>query len=790
MKKLIFSVFFLVNAATTMAQDLGMIKGTVISKSTKEPIAGVSVSIPELKKITQSDTAGVFMFKNIPIGSHNIVTHFVGYAEKRTNDVFVLANKTTDVKIEIEESGVDDRQIVVSSERYEDAPLTPVSSYSFSREEIARNPGAQGDIFRALSMLPGISASGGEYSAIAARGQGTRDNVYTVDDIPVTQVSHLEGNGGSFNDPNGGRFSIFAPRVISDAEFQGGGFAAQYGRRSASHLGLTVKEGNREDYTVDGQLDLLGATINYDGPSYILDNTSLFISARYQNFGPLTRVVNRRDAGLPQYGDFIFKSSTKIGSASTLSALIIAAPEQYLRDVSNVRADTALNNLFLVDASNDKDLAGLTLTTLTGANSYWKNIAYFTTTHMVANFGTSFPKADSNGKLIDPDNIPADNNYERLNYRETEAGYRSIFYVNFKDHSSLTSGIDLGYVRLNNFRQLDRFDTLYMFGQNDSRLSPTTYYALVDPKYFNASFTGDAFNASAYSDYSLLIASTFRINAGLRYDYTGFTAQSTVSPRLSGSYQFDAATSLNFATGLYYQDPIYSEIADQPADQKLKEERVAEYILGLKTYLSDDWKVTVEGYYKKLDHLVVRPVKDESVQNNNGDGWAAGADVSITKRLADGLHGTLTYSYMQSKRNDHDGLGEYDFAFSQPHQLGALIGYKPNEHWVLSGKFKYSTGKPTDSYIIHSNIFNDPNYIRYSEETIGRNIDRLSDFISLDVRADYIFQFGNTSLTAFIDIVNVLNRQNEYQQYLNIITGKIFYDGLAIFPTFGLKFQF
>ncbi|WP_315815371.1 hypothetical protein [Paraflavitalea speifideaquila] len=56
-------------------------------------------------------------------------------------------------------------------------------------------------------------SSGGQYSAIAVRGQGTSDNLFIADDIPLFQVSHLEieGFNTGFNDPNGGRFSIFAP---------------------------------------------------------------------------------------------------------------------------------------------------------------------------------------------------------------------------------------------------------------------------------------------------------------------------------------------------------------------------------------------------------------------------------------------------------------------------------------------------------------------------------------------------------------------------------------------------
>ncbi len=42
-------------------------------------------------------------------------------------------------------------------------------------------------------------------------------------------------------------------------------------------------------------------------------------------------------------------------------------------------------------------------------------------------------------------------------------------------------------------------------------------------------------------------------------------------------------------------------------------------------------------------------------------------------------------------------------------------------------------------------------------ELIGRNEDRLPDFISIDVRADYRFQIKQLGRTAFVDINNRLN---------------------------------
>ncbi|HTE10345.1 MAG TPA: hypothetical protein VK645_05230 [Chitinophagaceae bacterium] len=145
---------------------------------------------------------------------------------------------------------------------------------------------------------------------------------------------------------------------------------------------------------------------------------------------------------------------------------------------------------------------------------------------------------------------------------------------------------------------------------------------------------------------------------------------------------------------------------------------------------------------------------------------------------------------MYSKRNNNDGLGEYDFLFSQPHQFTMLVSYKAGKHWMLASKFRYATGKPTGSYVIHSDIFNDPSYIRSSEEIIRRDGNRLKDFNSWDIRVDFRFQINKWGFTAFADVVNILNRPDQNEQRFNPITGIVYYDGLAIFPSFGLKIEY
>jgi hypothetical protein len=771
-------------------QFTGTMKGKIIEQSTKQPITGVSVIIQNSKLGATTDTAGSFTIAAVPEGNYSLVISFIGFQQKIINDVIVIRNKTCYFETELLNDASSLKEVTIRNFRNENNRAMPVSTYSFSREEIFRNPGAQGDIFRAIGILPGVSSSGGQFSAISVRGQGIRDNVYMVDDIPMLEVSHLEGSGSGFNDPNGGRFSIFAPRVVDNAVFQGGGFVAQYGRKGSSYLGLGIKDGNKETPSFSGQFDLLGATLIYDGPGYFDKKTSVFATARYQNFYLLTKLVGLKNVGLPVYGDYMIKTTTQLDPGNKLSVLAMYNPESYQKTIDNVKESDRdkMEDVGIVNTSNNKALFGLNLRTLTSKDSYWKNVMYYRILRSNATLGTSFPLADAKGGFADKNNIPYEPDVRYIKNNQTELGYRSIFTKHIIN-TTITAGVDLARVGMDYSRRLKHTDTLYSYTATDIRPSPSQYYIILQPQYFNALFKDFAYNTSAYLDFSFTVLDRLTLNPGIRYDYTGFADQHSISPRISGSLDLNGRSSINFATGIFYQDPLLDDVADQPSANKLRNEKTVQYILGYKNYFSNDLKLVVETYYKQLDNLTVRPFSGQTLLNNNGTGYAWGTDLNLTKRLSRNYYGQIGYSYMQSKRDDHDGQGIYNYTYSQPHIFSLLASYKPNDKWVFSTKFRYATGRPKDAFIIHNNVFNNANYIRYSQELIGKNEDRLSDFISLDVRADYRIQRKTMAVTAFIDIVDLLNRDNHSSEVFQPITGKTYYDGLAIFPSFGLRIE-
>lgn len=777
----------------SFAQTTGSFKGKLIEQTTKQPIAGANIQIGKVQLAATSDSLGFFAVNNIPAGSYAVTISSVGYQTKYISEIVITAGKTYYSEIEVIQQITSLSDVVVRSFKGESNPLTPVSTFSYSREEIFRNPGAQGDIMRALSSLPGVVSSGAQFSAIAARGQGTQDNVYMVDDIPMFNLSHLEAEGfnSGFNDPNGGRFSIFAPRVIDNVQFQNGGFDAVYGRKSSSYLGLGIKEGNRETWSFAGQFDLLGATLIADGP--VSKKTSIFSSARYQNFSLLQRVLDLPNPISISFGDYLIKTTTQLNAKNKLSFIAMYNPEAPRRGIDDVKPGYDINGdnsggTTLFDHTGRKALIGANLRTLLNNSSVLKNVLYLRSSTVDNNFGNFTPLLSSGDTVLDPKYGRYENDLRHIKNNQLEIGYRSIYTKRF-NKLTLTAGIDAALVDLDYERLLKRTDTVYTFRSTDQRPGPTQYYQVLDPSLYNSRFDDRAFNGSGYITASWKVSSRVTLNPGIRYDYTGFAEQHTVSPRLSGSILLGDKHSVNFASGIYYEDAGLSDVAGQSAANKLKNERAIQNILGYKYQFSSDLKLVVEGWHKQFDDVVVQPNRVQSLLNNNGTGHAYGADISLTKRLSQKWYGSVSYSYMESKRDDHNGLGEYDYTFSIPHNFSLLGSYKPNDKWIFSGKFRYSTGRPADEYIVHADVLNDADMLRYSQEITAINGRRLNDYISLDVRVDYNIPMKRGVFSAFVDLANVNNRFNVNTEVFIPNTGRVYNVGLGVFPSFGVRVE-
>jgi len=167
---------------------------------------------------------------------------------------------------------------------------------------------------------------------------------------------------------------------------------------------LGIKEGNRSNAFYSGQFDLIGFTLIYDGPSGFDKKTSVFASARYQDFRLLLKMIGQTSSGTPSYGDFIIKTSTEINAKNKLSFIAMFNPEKYKRTPGNVLETDNLNDdnnsNFVGESKVSKAVAGLNLRTLTGRSSYLKNILYYRLLNVNNDLGISYPDINDQGDII------------------------------------------------------------------------------------------------------------------------------------------------------------------------------------------------------------------------------------------------------------------------------------------------------------------------------------------------------------------------------------------------------
>lgn len=768
----------------------GNISGIVVDKESKQPIPNVSIQIIGTTIGTATDIDGRFSIKNIEEDVYKLKYSSVGYTQYIETNIRVVRNKTTVVKeIALDENVVTGETVEVTASLFSSDNVSPVTNYHYSMEEIRRSPGATGDIFRAIETLPGVASSGGEFSSFSVRGGSPRDNIIVVDNIPFDKVSHFDG-GTEEQEAQGGRFSIFTPGVIDEANFQAGGFSARYGGKNASFVDLKIKEGNRESATMNGTYDVLGWEVNYDGPAYIHEKTSLLFSARHQNFKTILDMTGQSDLGYPSFTDLLMKSTTEIDAKNKISILAIYSPEYFERTIDNVyEIDGDDYDNQLATSSDTKYLLGVNWRTLTGASSVLENALYY------RGNSADFRRSNSyvypyNGVVPKKAEAYVRENYYRYNSEEDEFGIRSQFTYTPSTVSSIALGIQANNTSFDYSARQIEAETLFVFGTNDYRPNPANKFIVLDPAFINSSLSASKSTGAAFVEYTYSPNAVLKFIPSVRYEYSEFNKKSYISPRISASYFISERTKLSAATGVYYQPVELRTISLDVRNALLKHEQSVHYIVGVTTYLSDDVKLTAEFYHKDLNDLIVKTDRTTDLRKNVGSGHARGIDLGLVKKFTDQWYGQMNYSYSSSLRNNNDGLGEYRSDFDQPHIFNILFGYEFDSEWSFSTKWKYATGRPKDSYVINANVFNDPGMMRYSKEITGNNTDRLPDFHTWNIRVDYRKQLGDVAIVAFLDILNLYNRLNVNEERFIETTGTIDPKGFQILPSFGMKLEF
>ena len=279
MNKRIFSgILLLFIAVAVMAQNY-QIKGTVISKTTHEPLEFVNVLVVGLNIGASTDVNGNFTINSVPPGIYQLRASTIGY-------------KTSPF-----------RRVAES----------PVSLRVIGLQEIEKAPGANRDISRVVQNYPGVAFSPiGYRNDLIVRGGGPSENRFYLDGVEIPNINHFSTQGAS-----GGPVGLIDADLIRNVKFYSGAFPAHRGNALSSVLDFSLRDGSMERNSLKATLGASEVSLSSNG--HIGDKTSYLVSVRQSYLQMLFKVLGL--PFLPAYTDASFKIKTRFNDKNELTVL-------------------------------------------------------------------------------------------------------------------------------------------------------------------------------------------------------------------------------------------------------------------------------------------------------------------------------------------------------------------------------------------------------------------------------------------------------------------------------------
>jgi len=768
---------------THAAEAPGALTFIVKDQNTDRPLSTVQITIEEREtnstRTVETDAQGRIVVEQLDPGLYSVSVAKSGFASSYQPSVRVVTRKNIKIEFELGQQAIE--EVAVLGQQ---AEALSVNSTYLDREALRSAVGGGADPLLSLDGLPGL-ASASEFASFSVRGRGPRDNLLFVDDFPFDKAVHFDATLGEEEDVGGGgRFSIFAPNVISGAEFSPGGWSAAYGGRAASLLKLEVADGNPSP-SASLRLDLAGYEVGYDGPTGITEDSTLLVSARRLDFGALFETIEELDIGEPVLRDVIVKSVMPINQNHTFEILLMDTHEDYTRGVTHVFASPNFEDAALQDSEQDSDLYGLTMRSLIGEEAVWTNKVYYRTSDKVSSEGESFPDLVPAGSPAS--SFPLREDIITIGEGETEIGWRSDFET-VNQWGVLSAGIRVTQIELEYNTVLDGDWIRFVYDDDDFRADPDQRFIVLTPENINSSLSQKETSYAGYVE-QVFERGDWDVRTGVRLERDGFAGESFASPRFSVNWQ-PSETVRYFATaGLFHQSPRFLDLAANESND-LETEVITHGSIGYEYFPSNSWSVLTEAYYQNLDNLVVDLDRASGTFANIGDGTSYGVDIVANGTIREGIYATATYSYNDAKVDRKDGRGDVAAEFSREHVATLGLTWEISNRWKVAGRYKYLSGRPDDVFIIHSDVLGAGQPMRYSKEITERNVGRNSGSGMLNVRVDYRRAFGPIDVTAFLDVINVTAASSSDDTEFDYRRGVEVVDESEAEPLIGLRLDY
>ena len=243
------------------------IRGKVIDFVSEQPIIGASITLLSLKKGTQTDTDGSFLFGQTPIGRYQLQVSSVGYESQIISELLLESGKEMVLEVRLHTTS---NQLAEAVVRAPSANLSGAvtSIQNISTEQIFRYPGTYLDPARLATAYAGVANSNDQANGLVVRGNSPNGMQWRLEGVEIVNPNHLS-NAGTFSDritQNSGGVNILSAQLLGNMNFLTGAFPAEYGNALSGVMDMRLRQGNDKKHEFTAQAGLIGIDLAAEGP--------------------------------------------------------------------------------------------------------------------------------------------------------------------------------------------------------------------------------------------------------------------------------------------------------------------------------------------------------------------------------------------------------------------------------------------------------------------------------------------------------------------------------------------
>jgi hypothetical protein len=288
-------------------QPAQAIRGKVVDADTKLGIPGASIVVLDSQPLLgiATDVEGNFKLPQIPIGRVSLKISSLGYEAQVVPNLLVIAGKETVLELELRESFVGMREVVISSDADKSRltnEMAVVSARNFTVEETKRFAGSFNDPARMVASYAGVNSDGAGNNDIIVRGNNPRFIQWKLEGVEIPNPNHFGHEGLT-----GGPISALNSQMLANSEFYTGAFSPAYGNALAGIFDMRLRKGNNEKREYALSLGVLGTDVTAEGPFRKNSQASYLVNYRYSTLGLLDNMGMVDFNGVPKYQDLSFK---------------------------------------------------------------------------------------------------------------------------------------------------------------------------------------------------------------------------------------------------------------------------------------------------------------------------------------------------------------------------------------------------------------------------------------------------------------------------------------------------